>query len=129
MQKLHELIDIVDELLGEGYILGEGHLSNIYDECIGIGDPTFDETYKVLIDKIIHSGIHSNFATLDKEEEVTENGVTTLSVVEIEILSIYDQEQLDVFTSGDYSEERFPLKKLSFESKHWFILSAIEDWR
>lgn len=126
MQKLHELTAIVDELLNQEYQLGDHDLSLIYDECVDEEALTSEEAYNELISKIIHSGLCHNFAVYEDLDEKCDNGIVTIEPVSKEILSIYDKEQFEKFTSGMPDGFKDLIKELDTPSEHWIVL-AIYD--
>lgn len=126
MQKLHELIAIVDELINQEYELGDHGLSIIYDECIDEEALTNEEAYDELISKIIHSGLCSNFAVYEDLEERNDNGIVFLEPVSKEILSIYDKEQFEKFTGGMSESFKDLIKELDTPTEHWIVLSIYD---
>jgi len=126
MQKLHELIAIIDELLAKEYRLGEHVLSHMYDECIDQEALTFDVAYNELVNKIIHTGLLHDFGYYEELEETIDNGVVTIGPISHESISIYDKEQFDKFTCGMPDSFKHLIKELDTPTEHWVVLSVYD---
>jgi hypothetical protein len=118
MNKREELVAIIEELTQENYYISGDTLSNQNYENI-----TFQKSNRYIVADIMDNGKGEIFAVKEID------GITyDASYQVMEILSIYDNNEIDNLAGGNFSEETFSVKRLSFNPKHWFLLKSTADW-
>lgn len=118
MNKREELIAIMKELTEEDYYMSGDTLNNQDYENI-----TFQKSNRYIIADVMDNGKGEIFAVKEVD------GITyDASFQVMEILSIYDKNQINILYNGNFSEESFYVKKLSFDLEHWILLKSKADW-
>lgn len=118
MYKKEELVAIVEQLIKEDYLMLGDTLYNYENNSI-----TFKKSREDIIKDVITSGKGEIFAVKEID------GITyDASYQVMEILSIYDKDQMNLLFGKDFNEDNLSIKKLNFNPSHWFLLKWRDDW-